>query len=72
MDSHPEHSNDRGDRLYEALAFFDSRDGTFEAAVARAAREGYERSDPEMGEATAWDEFDRLLDRHRAAMEQYR
>lgn len=57
-----------GDRLYTALAFFDTRDGSFEADLVRAAREGYERSQPEMNEPDAWVEFDRLLDRHREAM----
>lgn len=56
------------DRLYDALAFFDTRDGTFEADVVRAAREGYERSAPEMSEPNAWAEFDRLMERHREAM----
>lgn len=54
------------DRLYRALAFFDSRDGTFEAGVARSAREGYERE--AMGERDAWAEFDRLMARQEDAM----
>ena len=54
------------DRLYRALAFFDSRDGTFEARVAQAAREGYERE--AMGEDRAWGELDTLFARHEAAM----
>lgn len=47
-----------GDRLYAALALFDRRDGTPLASIVHAAREGWERSHPDMAESTAWDEFD--------------
>lgn len=52
-----------GDRLYHLLALFDVRDGSPLADLVRSAREGWERSDPEMGSednGTAWDEFDDL------------
>lgn len=49
------------DRLYRALALFDTRDGSPLANIVRAAREGYERSAPDMAEPGAWDEFDRLI-----------
>ncbi len=48
------------DRLYHLLAYFDTRDGTPMADLVRSAREGYERSGPDMGEDGAWDEFDAL------------
>ncbi len=47
------------DRLYHALAVFDSRDGSILADIARSAREGYERS--AMGEPGAWHEFESVL-----------
>jgi hypothetical protein len=54
-------ANVDGDRLYDALALFDRRDGHPLSNIVRAAREGYERSAPDMDEAGAWDEFDRLI-----------
>lgn len=47
-----------GQRLYELLALFDNRDGTPMAHLVRSAREGWERSHPDMAEDTAWEEFD--------------
>lgn len=49
------------DRLYRALALFDTRDRSERANIVRAAGEGYERSDLEMDEPNAWDEFDCLI-----------
>lgn len=47
-----------GDRLYNLLALFDTRDGTQLADLVRSAREGWERSGPSMQEDGAWEEFD--------------
>lgn len=58
-----------GDRLYNALAMFDSREDTPLAELVRSAREGYERSHPDMAEADAWAEFDARMD-HGGAAEQ--
>lgn len=49
-----------GQRLYVLLALFDTRDGSPLADVIQAAREGWERSHPDMAEDDAWDQFDRL------------
>lgn len=49
-----------GQRLYVLLALFDTRDGSYMADLVRSAREGWERSHPDMGEDSAWDEFDHL------------
>lgn len=49
-----------GQRLYVLLALFDTRDGSVRANLVRAAREGWERSGPDMQEDGAWDEFDAL------------
>lgn len=51
-----ERSEEVADRLYAALAVFDTRDGTPQAHIARSAREGYERE--VIGEDQAWAEFD--------------
>jgi TPR repeat protein len=56
-----------GDRLYNLLAYFDTRDGTPMADLVRAAREGWERAGPDMAEASAWDEFDALWSRRKEA-----
>jgi hypothetical protein len=48
------------DRLYSLLAFFDTRDGSPMAELVRSAREGWERSGPDMREVGAWAEFDVL------------
>jgi hypothetical protein len=56
-------SGEGGDRLYNLLAYFDTRDGTPMAGLVRAAREGWERAGPDMPEASAWDEFDALWSR---------
>lgn len=51
------------DRLYVLLALFDRRDGSPLGDLVRAAREGFERSHPDMGEEDnrlAWEEFDHL------------
>jgi len=58
---------DAGDRLYRALALVDTRDGTPLAHVIRAAREGWERSGPEMAEDDAWAEFDARIANYEAA-----
>ena len=50
-----------GHRLYDLLAVFDTRDGSPLAHLVRSAREGWERSGPEMREEGAWDEFDARL-----------
>jgi hypothetical protein len=50
-----------GDRLYSLLAFFDLRDGSALSHLVRSAREGFERSHPDMGaneNRHAWEEFD--------------
>jgi hypothetical protein len=47
-----------GQRLYVLLALFDTRDGSELADLVRAAREGWERSHPDMAEDDAWAEFD--------------
>lgn len=53
--------SDRGDRLYALLGFWDTRDLSPLGDLVRSAREGYERSHPDMGpEPEAWAEFDRL------------
>ena len=52
---------ERGDRLYQALALFDVRDGSSLSAIVQAAREGWERSAPHMNESGAWDRFDSLF-----------
>lgn len=52
-----------GDRLYRALALFDTRDGSLKADIVQAAREGYERSAPDMNESDAWARFDMLIER---------
>lgn len=49
-----------GQRLYVLLALFDTRDGTLLAELVSRAREGWERSHPDMNEEGAWDDFDRL------------
>lgn len=49
---------DRGVRLYNVLALFDVRDGSPLSRMIQAAREGYERSHPDMDEEDAWAEFD--------------
>ena len=55
------------DRLYLLLALFDRRDGTYIADLVRSAREGFERSAPDMAEDDAWGEFDRLWARRDSA-----
>lgn len=56
-----------GQRLYNLLALFDTRDGSLLADIVRAAREGWERSHPDMGpENNAWDEFDRRFVNYQA------
>lgn len=55
----------RGDQLYRALAIFDKRDGSPEGWVAQSARQGYERSHPDMGEKGAWYEFEAAIARYR-------
>jgi hypothetical protein len=61
-----ERPDDEGaQQLYLALAIFDTRDGSLRAELVRAAREGYERSGPEMGESDiAWEEFEALRARY--------
>ncbi len=60
----PAHSEEeRGERLYQALGLFDWRRGGLVADVVRAAREGWERSSPEMNESGSWAEFDALIER---------
>lgn len=59
----PSTRDDDGQRLYMLLALYDDRDGTYMADLVQAAREGWERSHPDMAEASAWDEFDRLWER---------
>lgn len=56
------HANEHneGFRLYVLLALFDRRDGTPLADMVQAAREGFERSHPDMAEDDAWATFDRL------------
>lgn len=54
--------DEAGQRLYNLLALFDERDGSIIGEFVRAAREGWERSHPDMNEDGAWDEFDRLWD----------
>lgn len=58
-----EDRDEAGQRLYVLLAYFDRRDGSYMGEMVRAAREGWERSHPDMDEDDAWDEFDRLWDR---------
>jgi hypothetical protein len=54
-------ANDRGGRrLYDLLTLFDSRNGTTIADLVRSAREGYERSHPDMNESAPWYEFDSI------------
>ena len=66
----------RGDELVPAVAqvskqgftyVFDRRDGTYIADLVRSAREGFERSAPDMAEDDAWGEFDRLWARRDSA-----
>lgn len=52
------------DRLYRLLGVFDTRDGSIESDLIRAAREGAERSGDDMDEDHAWDEFDRLIEEY--------
>ena len=49
------------ERLYTLLGAIDTRDGSNLALLIQAAREGHERSHPDMGEINAWDEFDARL-----------
>jgi hypothetical protein len=52
------------------LALFDKNQGGWLDNLVRSVREGYERSDPDMGEhenAHAWDEFDALWERYSSA-----
>jgi hypothetical protein len=49
-----------GDRLYALLGLYDTRDGSMQANLIRAAREGWERSHLDMAEQGVWDEFDAL------------
>jgi hypothetical protein len=56
-----ERRDEDGQRLYELLGAFDSRDGTAIACVVQAAREGWERSHLDMDEDGAWDHFDRVF-----------
>ncbi len=51
-----------GQRLYCCLARFDRRDGSQLADIVQAAREGWERSHPDMAEDDAWLAYDRLSD----------
>lgn len=53
-----------GERLYNALALFDTRDGSALGAIVQSAREGWERSHPDMAEEGAWAEFDARIDRY--------
>lgn len=46
-------------RLYSALALFDSRQPNLLSDIARAAREGAERA--EMGEPNPWNELEYLM-----------
>lgn len=65
-----EKSDDPGFRLYCLLAMFDFREDNELSHLVRAAREGYERSDPDMGadeNAEAWDEFDARWGRYDSA-----
>lgn len=57
-----------GDRLYVLLGLFDRRRGTDMDDIVRAAREGWERSHPDMNEADAWAEFDALFAAHSDAV----
>ena len=60
-----------GDRMCLLLALFDTRDGTPLADLVRAAREGWERSHPDMGRdenGRAWEEFDALWPRRAEAL----
>jgi hypothetical protein len=60
------HKAEQGaDRLYQLLAYFDTRDDNPMAALVRTAREGWERAHPDMAEASAWDEFDALWSRRK-------
>ena len=52
-----------GQRLYSLLALFDTRDGSPLADLVQHAREGWERSHPDMGEDDAWQAFDSLWSR---------
>jgi hypothetical protein len=61
-----------GQRLYVLLALFDRRDGTALSDLVQAAREGWERSHPDMAEDNAWDEFDRLWDAREFLMQEGR
>ena len=54
---------ENNERLYLLLALFDRRDGAALSDLVRAAREGYERSGPEMQGEDAWAEFDALWNR---------
>lgn len=67
-----EDRDEDGQRLYCLLALFDTRDRSVLADMVRAAREGWERSHPDMDEDDAWDEFDRIWShytpRQRAAL----
>lgn len=52
--------DEAGQRLYVLLALFDRRDGSALADLVQTAREGWERSHPDMDEADAWREFDAI------------
>ena len=56
----------RGDRLYDALAAFDTRGDSWPAWVVAAARDGYEHSHPDVNEDRPWDELDAALSRRPA------
>jgi hypothetical protein len=62
-----EERDEDGQRLYVLLAYFDTRDGSPMAELVRSAREGWERSHPDMDEDDAWAEFDRLWSRRKEA-----
>lgn len=53
-------AQERGMKLYIALAMLDTRDGSLIAQIVQAAREGFERSHPDVNEKGAWGEFERL------------
>lgn len=52
-----------GQRMYNVLARFDTRDESYNAELVRTVREGWERSHPGMDEDDAWSEFDMLWNR---------